>query len=74
MSEYLEFVELENDGRITKRFDVRSKRRDFSLGEIAWHGAWRQYAFFPWMQTLFNRDCLRDIAEFLDKLMEERKR
>ena len=74
MSEYLEFVELENDGRITKRFDVRSKRRDFSLGEISWHGTWRQYAFFPWMQTLFNRDCLRDIAAFLDKLMEERKR
>lgn len=37
------------------------------LGVVKWFGAWRKYAFFPAVQTLFEQDCLRDIAEFIEQ-------
>jgi hypothetical protein len=36
------------------------------LGEIKWFGRFRQYAFFPANDTVFNPACLRDIAYFCD--------
>jgi hypothetical protein len=36
------------------------------LGMIRWHGAWRKYAFYPNKDTLFEEDCLRDIANFCE--------
>ncbi len=43
------------------------------LGEVRWWGAWRKYAFFPEASTLYEPTCLRDIAAFIDGLMEERR-
>lgn len=37
------------------------------LGAIKWYGAWRRYCFFPLGQTIFEQDCLRDIAAFCEK-------
>jgi len=36
------------------------------LGEVKWYGAWRKFAFFPFVNTLFEQDCLRDIANFCE--------
>lgn len=44
------------------------------LGHIGWYARWRQYAFFPREDTVFDRECLRDIRRFLSAKMEERKR
>lgn len=42
---------------------------------VKWYGGWRKYAFFPYADTLFEQDCLRDIAKMLDEVTEEwRKR
>ena len=35
------------------------------LGEIKWYASWRRYAFYPKENTIHERDCLRDIAQFL---------
>ena len=45
----------------------------YSLGRISWYGAWRQYTFSPAFETIWNKDCLKDIEEFLQQLMDERK-
>lgn len=37
-----------------------------SLGFVKWHGSWRQFAFFPAHSTLFERECLRAIANFCE--------
>lgn len=34
------------------------------LGEIRWYSHWRQYAFYPAEQTIFNGDCLADLSSF----------
>ena len=45
-----------------------------NLGLIKWFGRWRCYAFFPRTETVFERKCLRDIADFCEaRTMEHRK-
>lgn len=34
------------------------------LGVVKWHAPWRCYAFFPRPDTLYEQQCLHDIAEF----------
>lgn len=40
--------------------------RDMWLGDIKWRGAWRKYAFFPDRDTVFEADCMRDLAQFCE--------
>lgn len=44
-------------------WQVQSVRSDIELGQIRWHGAWRQYCFFPSAETIFNNDCLLTIVD-----------
>ncbi len=73
MKTYLEFIEVPNLDRKTKIFSVFNKDNKTYLGEIKWWGAWRQYCFFPIKDTLFNKSCLLEIVEFIEKIMNERK-
>lgn len=57
----------------TRVFRVISRNQGRVLGEIAWFWRWRQYAFFPNPETVFNAECLTDIKEFCEGLMAERK-
>lgn len=43
------------------------------LGQIRWYGSWRRYAFFPGQGTLFEEQCLRDLADFIDHATRERR-
>lgn len=72
MSKYLEFKQVPFKGK-TKRFEVISKLHGYSLGRISWYGQWRQYVFSPAFETVWNKDCLKDIQDFLNNLMIERK-
>jgi len=44
------------------------------LGDIKWYAPWRKYAFFSNPDTLYEQDCLRDIAKFIEGKMKEYKR
>ena len=72
MSEYLEFVDVPNHSGKTRKVNVVSKKHGYSLGLIQWFGRWRQYVFVPAPETVFNKDCLRDIAQYLQDMMDER--
>ena len=37
------------------------------LGQVRFYPRWRKFAFFPFENTLYEADCLRDIAEFCQK-------
>ena len=62
-------VEKEGDTGRTEIHGVFSALHGDRLGTIRWYGAWRQYAFFPERETIWNRDCLRQMAEALDDAM-----
>lgn len=58
--------------RKTSIWVVYAKEGGAELGRIEWYGAWRQYVFYPAASCLFNRTCLRDLAQFLDDAMAQR--
>ena len=69
MSKYLIFNVVEEKPK-TKVIEVVSRTRNFRdgsvrLGIIKWFSRWRQYAFFPEKDTLFNVDCLADIQSYI---------
>ena len=57
----------------TGTYDVIANEGNIVLGQIKWYSPWRKYSFFPNNNTLFEKTCLQDIINFIDKLMEERK-
>jgi hypothetical protein len=58
----------------TSRWNVFTKRGVTPLGRVMWWNAWRKYCFFPLSDTLYEQDCLRDIADFCEQQTAERKR
>ena len=73
MSKYLIFQQQFNFKGKTKRFEVISKKHGDILGRISWYGAWRAYTFSPAFPTVWDKNCLQDIQDFLQQLMDERK-
>lgn len=75
MAKYLEFRLIPRpEHRKTDMYDVWNKEDKSFLGRVSWYASWRCFAFYPSGRNLvFERVCLRDIAEFLDQLMEKRK-
>lgn len=58
---------------ITKRWIVVSKYDPTDmLGEIQWFGRWRCYAFYAF-NAYFEKQCLRDIADFCEAQTKEHK-
>lgn len=72
MSEYLRFDDLFSTGK-TRIVAVVSAKHGFQLGQIRWYGRWRQYVLFPDEATVFNPECLREIAEYIRSMMKERQ-
>jgi len=72
-SKWLRFILVEQ-GYKTSIWVVENKKNDVGLGVIKWNPLWRQYNFIPNNDTIYSQSCLRDIAEFIKKLMDERKK
>lgn len=43
------------------------------LGVIKWHGAWRQYVFIPENNTIWDKNCLSKVWDFLDDVNYEHR-
>lgn len=52
----------------------RVQNGDLLLGKISFWSKWRRYAFFPRPETLYETQCMTDIAGFLSALDEKRKK
>jgi len=72
VSKYFDFRLTEKKPK-TSVFDVLSKHHLTLLGKIRWYSPWRQYVFEPSPDTIWNKDCLRDVSAFLLGLMLARK-
>lgn len=44
------------------------------LGTVAWYGRWRQYAFCPVHNSVFEKTCLRDLAKFCELKTQAHRR
>jgi hypothetical protein len=52
---------------------VENKYDGVLLGIIAWFCKWRCYGFFVAPDTVFEKTCLRDIANFCENKTKEHK-
>jgi hypothetical protein len=67
MSKWIEFHQCQvPPGYKTKSWDVCAKAGGH-LGNVRWYAPWRQYAFYPKAETLYERQCLRDLADFCER-------
>lgn len=69
---WIEFIKTHSTGK-TESFDCYNHEFGSFLGVVKWYGSFRKYSFFPQPNIVFESTCLKDIADFLDKLMLERK-
>lgn len=63
LAKYLEWVELDNAGKKTKRWHLVGLSG--KVGEVKWYGGWRKYVFYT-DEGFYDWDCLRMIAEFCE--------
>lgn len=71
-SKYLTFQSL-NLARWTGVWCVNSKKSGATLGVIQWFGRWRQYAFFPAKDTIYNSQCLWEITQVIESANKEQE-
>lgn len=78
--EYIQFVRLPSPGKtsVWSCINTRDKEDTSSpdsteIGTVKWYGSWRRYCFFAAPNTIFSAGCNRDIADFIDQLMAERR-
>lgn len=62
-----------NCKRVTALWTVIAKQGDVVLGHVRWDTGWRRYVFAPALNTIFEQDCLRDIASFIQRRTEDHK-
>lgn len=77
-SKWITFVDVgKSKSGLTKIWDVRptEKKEDSfaGIGVISWYASWRKYAFQPKGNTVFEQDCLRDIADFIEDATKQHK-
>lgn len=69
---YIEFIETKDTGK-TKKFCVNSKTGCY-LGVVSWYSGWRRYVFKPESETIFDSKCMLEIIEFINELMNDRRK
>lgn len=63
--QYIKFVEVEKKPK-TSVWSCRNRSDGYELGEVKWHGPWRQYCYFPSGPAVYSKGCLEDIAHFME--------
>jgi len=58
----------------TKIYSINTIGDNTRIGIIKWYGPWRQYCFLPEPDTVFSKGCSEHINNFIQKLMDERKK
>ena len=69
MKKYIDFMDHDpgNTNFKTRLWHVVTLNHGFPIGKIKWYGPWRGYAFFPNSTTVFDKNCLQQIADFLSE-------
>lgn len=74
MSTYIEFVFVAKSASQKTSIWTAVASGGEPLGTVKWFGRWRCYAFFPDTNTVFEKTCLRDIAQFCEERTKDRRK
>lgn len=70
-SDYVDFIKTYSTGK-TDYYAVQTKSHE-AIGVIKWYSRWRRYCFFPDEGTLYDSKCMKNIADFMQSIMDARK-
>lgn len=71
---WIRFEQLSShSSRVTLVWRVVAKQGETILGYVKWDTGWRRYVFAPLGETIFEQDCLRDLAMFVEDRTLEHK-
>jgi len=65
---------LREQGKKTDVYDIINIDFEEKIGIIHWRGGWRQYVSRTNPEVDMSRSCNKEVNDFIDKLMEERRR
>jgi hypothetical protein len=65
-AKWIRFEEIAPPSTKTKRWAVMPKDGSERIGSVSWYAPWRKYCFFPRPETVYEQDCLRDLARFCE--------
>ena len=78
---WVKFVKGNKRNRKTDIYEIYHKEDDdLFLGYVKWYAPWRQYCFYPEIESpdrigcIYANSCLTDITNFISKLMSERSK
>jgi hypothetical protein len=67
-----EFIATSQSGKTSIWLVVTQDSSRFVLGRIKWMAPWRKYVFHCKADTIYEKTCLREIAEFCETKTNER--
>lgn len=76
MAKWIEFVAIgTSKSGLTQVWTVHPKDSTSFLGQISWYARWRKYVFAPTPvgTPIFEEQCLRDIAAFIQEKTREHR-
>lgn len=63
------YINFEQDTMDPQEWVLRNSRSKDILGFVSYYKPWKQYVIeFPHSDDVFNNQCLKDIADFLEQL------
>ena len=68
---WIKFIPANLAGLTTANWRVDSIEDGFELGYVKFHPRWRKYIYEPLENTIYEQDCLRDIAQFCQDRTKE---
>jgi len=75
-SKWIEFAivtRLPKTVRITVRSKDKEDNTNTLIGMIVWFPRWRCYAYEPYPATIYEKVCMRDIANLLELLTNNQR-
>lgn len=70
-TKWLSITHQGNTGK-TDFWNVYTKEGTLLLGQIRWFSTFRQYSFYPQPNTVYEKQFMRDIANFMEEEMKKR--
>ncbi|TET16314.1 MAG: hypothetical protein E3J81_03565 [Dehalococcoidia bacterium] len=64
---YIVFKRVEVDGG-RPYWECRNRKPGSLLGLVCWTSCWKEYCYYMESNTVYSKDCLEDIADFIKKL------
>ena len=70
---YITFNKIKDTGK-TYVFAIIAKSDDMFLGTVKWYAPWRKYVFTSDDDTVWDSNCLFEVAGFILGLMDARRK